>query len=62
MIVNSPNPNLNKLNNRSNLLQQEAFFFICQITGFNESKINKVISGQFDMIIDFDFFINKGKE
>lgn len=62
-MIDSPISNLNKLNNRSNPTKQDAYFFICQITGFNEAKINKImLSGQFDMIMNFDFFINKGSQ
>lgn len=40
--------------------KSDAFLFVCQITSFNEAKINKIMSGQSDMILNFDFFVQKG--
>lgn len=43
---------------REELVKNETFLMTCQITALNEAKINKVISNQFDMIVDFDFNVN----
>jgi hypothetical protein len=34
----------------------DTFLLICQIKAFDEAKINKFVSSQSDMIVDFDFY------
>lgn len=60
-VIESTSSNINKLSNRPNA-KQEAFLLVCQITGFNEAKINKIVSGQSDMIMNFDFYVNNGRD
>lgn len=45
--------------NRSNP-KNEAYIYVSQITGFNEAKINKIVSAQQEMILNFDFVVQKG--
>ncbi len=63
--------NTNIANKSSVKLQQQqqqqrneptTSLLICQITAFNEAKINKFINANAnDMIMNFDFYVNNGK-
>ena len=41
--------------------KNDNFLYVCQITGFNEAKIDRILSTQSDMMLDFDFFVERGK-
>lgn len=42
-------------------IKHDTFLFTCQITGLNEAKLTKIISNQYEMIVDFDFYVQDGK-
>jgi hypothetical protein len=39
----------------------DTFLLICQIKAFDEAKLNKFVSNQSDMIVDFDFYKSQDK-
>ncbi len=39
----------------------DTFLLICQIKAFDEAKLNKFVSNQSDMIVDFDFYTSNEK-
>jgi hypothetical protein len=65
--IDKMSSNTNIANNKPSVkLQQQrseptTSLLVCQITAFNEAKINKFInSNANDMIMNFDFYINNG--
>jgi hypothetical protein len=45
------------LGNNNNSNKMETYLLLCQIKGLNEAKINKFVSNQSDIIVDFDFYM-----
>jgi hypothetical protein len=58
---NNNNSNGNGNSTPNNSIKYDSLL-ICQITGFNEAKIYKFVTNQFDMIMNYDFYVQNGNE
>ncbi|RNA27104.1 WD repeat-containing 59, partial [Brachionus plicatilis] len=58
MNTNFMQNNINHHLHKEETVKNETFLMTCQITALNEAKINRIVSNQFDMIVDFDFHVN----
>ena len=54
------NANTNGNNTSNNNSVKYDSLLVCQITGFNEARIFKFVTNQFDMIMNYDFYVQNG--
>lgn len=54
------NTNTNGNNTSNNNSVKYDSLLVCQITGFNEARIFKFVTNQFDMIMNYDFYVQNG--